>query len=192
MSIFRKVGKRLNYDAVFQKAHALAAQRAAAGEPVSNDTTVCVISSQSGTLYFGLSRYENLNGLVHNVHAEAEAIRNMQGGNEAVIQALLLLSVSSGTPILPCEHCLKSVLALHSGNIATEILMADRAVPITELVEDAEKFVRRDKPMAEGSLGGGVLMNHINSLLSMSEEEEEPEEEESKGFFGGLFKKKKK
>lgn len=185
----------MNYDAVFQKAHALAAQRAAAGDPPSDDATVCVISSQSGTLYFGLSRYENVNGLVHNVHAEAEAIRSMQGGNEAIIEALLLLSVSTGTPILPCEHCLKSVLALHSANIATEILMPDRAVPITELVEDAEKFVRRDKPMAaEAPVGGGVLMNHVNSLLNMDEEEEEPEEEEeeSKGFFGGLFKRKKK
>lgn len=185
----------MNYDAIFQKARAMAAQRLAQGTPVSPDETVCVICAQSGRLYNGSSHVENLNGIAHNVHAEAEAIRQMQGGNEAIIQALLLLSVSSGMPLLPCEHCLRSVLSLHSDNIVCEILMPDRAVPIKELIRDADKFVRHDRAeqTASAEQGAGVLLAHVNSLLNAAEDEDEPEEEEEGGgSFFGFFKRKKK
>ena len=188
----------MNYDAVFQKARALAAQRASLGEPVTQEDTVCVISSQSGRLYSGVNHVETVGGMKHNVHAEAEAIRSMQGGGEAVICSLVLIAVSTGMPILPCEHCLRSVLALHPENIQSEILMPDRAVPINELIKDAEKYVRREQPKAaeETNTGAGVLMDHVNSLLNVADELTEDEEENKdgktkKGFFGGLFKKKK-
>lgn len=186
----------MNYDAIFQKARSLAAQRASQGEPATSEDTVCVISSQSGRMYTGVSHVEKVGGTRHNVHAEAEAIRSMQGGGEAVIHALLLVSVSTGMPILPCEHCLRSVLTLHADNIQSEILMPDRAVPIRELVKDADKFIRRDTPQEPETVptGAGVLMDHVNSLLNAAEEiddDEEAEEAPKKGFFGGLFRRKK-
>lgn len=172
----------------------MAAQRAIQGNLVTPDDTVCVICSQSGTMYTGSSHVENLNGIAHNVHAEAEAIRSMQGGNEAVIHALLLLSVSTGMPILPCEHCLRSVLSLHSDNIVCEILMADRAVPIRELVKDADKYIRREKTEYNVSAGedAGVLMARVSSLLGDTEPEDEEEDDSSGGGLFGLFRKKKK
>ena len=85
----RKVVRNVNYDAIIQRAREIATQRMKSGEPVGPDDTVCVLSSASGRLFTGLNHFEMQNGAVHNVHAEIEAIRNMQVMGESVIETLL-------------------------------------------------------------------------------------------------------
>ena len=125
----------MNYDAIFQRAREIAAQRMQSGEQLMQDDTVCVICSASDTLYTGCNRRASVNGMLHNNHAEVEAIRNMQKAGEAAIRQVLLISVANGMPLLPCDQCLRNFLSIHPDNIRCEIMMHDRAVPITEFIE---------------------------------------------------------
>ena len=116
--------KIVNYDAIIQRAQEIAMQRMKSGEPIGPDDTVCVLSSASGRLFTGLNHLETQSGISHNVHAEVEAIRNMQVMGESVIQALLLISISNGMPLLPCFDCMRQILALHTDNINCQIMTA--------------------------------------------------------------------
>lgn len=129
----------MNYETIFQTAREIAQQRIRNGEPVLPDDTVCVIASVSGKLYTALNRRENVNGTIRNIHAEKEVIRSMQAAAETGIQTVLLLACSTGLPLLPCDDCMRSIIALNPDNIRCEIMMMDRAVPIAEFLEHFRK-----------------------------------------------------
>lgn len=197
----------MNYDAIIQRAQEIAMQRLKSGEPVGPDDTVCVLCSASGRLFTGLNHVEVRGGVRQNVHAELEAIRNMQVMGESVIEALLLLSISNGIPLLPCYDCMQQILALHMDNMYCEIMMQDRGVPISEFSEQikAHQKMRVSKPVAsvhrvtsvsaplpsEASNESNLLKNRVNSLLSVTADDDDEEEEktEKKKRFG-FFKKK--
>lgn len=198
----------VNYEAIFQCAHEIANQRMRSGEPISQDDTVCVICAGSGKMYSGINRRETSGSVPRNIHAEEEAIRNMQAAGEAVIQALLLISVANGMRMLPCDECMRKVLALHPDNIRCEILMPDRAVPLSEFsrklsaavhtpVNPVAKPEVHQVPSVSVPLPQGVgsdaalLKSKVNDLLGVTEEEEEEEEEVTlRSILGGFFKKK--
>ena len=125
----------MNYDAIFQRAREIAAQRMQSGERPMPDDTVCVICSGSDTLYTGCNKRATINGVLRNTHAETEAIRNMQKAGEAAVRQVLLISVANGMPLLPCDQCLRNFLSIHPDNIRCEIMMHDRAVALAEFVE---------------------------------------------------------
>lgn len=205
----RKVVRNVNYDAIIQRAREIATQRMKSGEPVGPDDTVCVLSSASGRLFTGLNHFEMQNGAVHNVHAEIEAIRNMQVMGESVIETLLLISITNGMPLLPCFDCMEQILELHTDNIHCEIMMHDRAVLLSEFSEQikaqqklrvsvqhhsVQRVTSVSAPLpAEASNEANLLKDRVNSLLSVvADDEDEPEQEEATGKKKrfGFFRKK--
>ena len=205
-----KVVESVNYDAIIQRAQEIATQRMKSGEPIGPDDTVCVLSSASGRLFTGLNRIERQGGAVHNVHAELEAIRNMQVMGESVIETLLLISITNGMPLLPCFDCMRHILSLHTDNIHCEIMMQDRAVPLSEFSEQLKAQMKAQMPMnlhsvhhvtsvsaplpPEASNEASLLKNRVNSLLSAVEDDEtdekETETESGKKKLFGFFRKK--
>ncbi len=140
------------------------------------------------------------------IHAEADAMRNMQAMGDSIVQKLLLLSVVNGMPLLPCDDCMRMILSLHTENIRCEIMMHDRAVPIAEFSEKLKAYnaarngltpdirtvtsVSVPAPPETGSTSN-LLKSRVDSLLNVGDDEDEVEEEtKKKGLFGGLFKKK--
>lgn len=187
------------------------------GEQLMPDDTVCVICSGSDTLYSGCNRRATINGMLRNTHAETEAIRNMQKAGEAAVRQVLLISVANGMPLLPCDQCLRSFLSIHPDNIRCEIMMHDRAVPITEFIEKLrhpqtahsaqyppQQSVQQSVqgiPKAEvkefrltsvsapqdGANEANLLRNRVNSLLAAADEIDEEEAEEKAAGKKGLF-----
>lgn len=196
----------MNYDSIIQRAQEIATQRLKSGEPIGPDDTVCVLCSASGRLFTGLNHIEMKAGVVHNTHAEVEALRNMQVMGETVIQALLLISIANGMPLLPCYDCMRQILSLHTDNINCNIMMHDRVVPISEFSEQikAHQKMRVSMPQTsvhrvtsvsaplppEASNESNLLKNRVNSLLSAAEEDEPEEAEDGKKKRFGFFKKK--
>lgn len=206
----------MNYDAIIQRATEIAMQRMNSGESVTPDDTVCVLCSSSGRLFTGLNRFEKKGGMIHNVHAELEAIHNMQVMGESVIQAMLLISITNGMPLLPCFDCMRQILALHTDNIYCEIMMQDRAVPIAEFSEQLKAQARMQSSVpnisiqqvasVSASLTGeakndaSLIKNRVNSLLSVvqdsDDDEAEPaadtdaQDDEGKKKRFGFFRKK--
>ena len=201
--------KTLNYDAIIQRAREIATQRMKSGEPVGPDDTVCVLCSASGRLFTGLNHADMQNGVLHNTHAEIEAIRNMQVMGESVIEALLLISITNGMPLLPCFDCMQHILALHTDNIHCEIMMQDRAVLLSEFTEQikaqqkmrasvhqptVQRVTSVSAPLPpEASNEANLLKSRVNSLLTVvadDEDEEEEKQDSGKKKLFGFFKKK--
>lgn len=196
--------KGVNYDAIFQRAHEIANQRIRSGEPVLPDDTVCVLSTGSDKLFTGLNHREQAGGSIRNIHAEVEAIRNMQAAGESHIRTLLLISTANGMPMLPCDNCMMSIIALNPENNRCEIMMMDRAVPISEFID---KLRPMGRPLAtpgvnsvtsvsvqvrDATNDANLLKSRVNSLLDSIEDEadEDDAKPQKKKRFGGLFKKK--
>ena len=203
---------------IFQTGRELINQRIRSGEPLLPDDTVCVIAAASGRLYTGLNRRETVNGAVRNVHAEAEAMRSMQASSETAIRTVLLLSCANGSPLLPCDECMRNIIALHPDNIRCEIMMMDRAVPIAEFADrfHPKQNMQVSQPYAqaapaatsvsvtsvsavsvqvpEASNDAGLLRSKVSSLLNSVDDDEDAADKtqkpEKKKRFGGLFGKK--
>lgn len=198
----------MNYEAIIQRATEIAKQRMMSGERIMPDDTVCVLCSSSGRLFTGLSHFVNQGGMIQNIHAELEAIRNMQIMGESVIDSMLLISIVNGMPLLPCFDCMRKILSLHTDNIYCEIMMQDRAVPLAEFSDQLRaQAVRTTLPnlgiqrVASVSVPlptevrneANLIKDRVNSLLNVADDEEdqiaETEDEDKKKRFG-LFRKK--
>lgn len=198
----------MNYEAIIQRATEIAKQRMMSGERIMPDDTVCVLCSSSGRLFTGLSHFVNQGGMIQNIHAELEAIRNMQIMGESVIDSMLLISIVNGMPLLPCFDCMRQILSLHTDNIYCEIMMQDRAVPLAEFSDQLRaQAVRTTLPnlgiqrVASVSVPlptevrneANLIKDRVNSLLNVADDEEdqiaETEDENKKKRFG-LFRKK--
>ena len=99
----------MNSEAIFNAAHSTAIKLFESGAFITPADTVCSIESGSGRIYTGISRAD-MNALIH---AEVDAVRNMQAAGENVIKALLLISTQNRTPMLPCNNCLGYILSQH-------------------------------------------------------------------------------
>lgn len=198
----------MNYEAIIQRATEIAKQRMMSGERIMPDDTVCVLCSSSGRLFTGLSHFVNQGGMIQNIHAELEAIRNMQIMGESVIESMLLISIVNGMPLLPCFDCMRQILSLHTDNIYCEIMMQDRAVSLAEFSDQLRaQAVRTTLPnlgiqrVASVSVPlptevrneANLIKDRVNSLLNVADDEEdqiaETEDGDKKKRFG-LFRKK--
>jgi len=190
----------MNYDAMFQRAFEIANQQYQLGQYYDQDDTICVLCTRSGMLYTGVNKKENVNGMIMNIHAEADAIRAMQSNGESAIAGVLLISSLNRTPLLPCEHCMRWILSLHPDNVCCEILMHDRAVPISEFSVSAASGLQPAAPFPDrspasvtlsesASNDSSLIMGRINDLLG-DEEEKTTEQPKEKKRFGGLFRRK--
>ncbi len=201
----------MNYEAIIQRATEIAKQRMMSGERIMPDDTVCVLCSSSGRLFTGLSHFVNQGGILQNVHAEVEAIRNMQIMGENAIDSLLLISIVNGMPLLPCFDCMRQILALHTDNIYCEIMMQDRAVPLVEFSDQLRAQTMRStlpnmgvQRVASVSVplpvdvrnDSSLIKDRVNSLLSVADddddelEELEKQEDGDKKKLFGFFRKK--
>ncbi|MCQ2417800.1 MAG: cytidine deaminase [Oscillospiraceae bacterium] len=193
----------MDYDMMFRKAQEMTMYRQQNGSFISPEDTICVIASENGRIFTGMNRYEEINGQMVNIHAEAETIKSLQLAKESGIQTVLLVSASTGVPMLPCQHCLRSIALLATQNGTCEIMMHDRAVPITELSEFTKSQpVQPSNPAKLGNdqlhstnlsvsvgVGSQILKNRVSSLLEGMDDTDE-EEKSRKGILGGLFKRK--
>ena len=116
-------------DMIFTTALNIANVRAGSGELISQAETICVIQTNSGRVYSGISHFDQT-GIY--VHAEIEAVNGMQTSGENVITGLLLIGTLSKTPILPCANCIGYILSLNMENNNAVILMQDRMLNINE------------------------------------------------------------
>ena len=121
------------YEFMYNVALDIVNKRTEAGEYISPDDTVCVIYSNTGRLYTGLSRMEQNAGQLNLVHAEIEAIRNMQGFGDSGIESLLLLHASSRSFMFPCNSCMNYILSLNPANSQCWVWGPDRLMRISEL-----------------------------------------------------------
>ena len=205
----------MTYEMIFQQAREASAQRMRSGDPLLPDDTVCVIASASGKLYTGFNRRENVNGTLRNIHAELEAMRAMQSAGETVICTVLLLSCANGMPLLPCDNCMRSIVALNPENMRCEIMMMDRAVPLAQFLSSimpnrnpqasmqVSQPYTQAKPtvtsvsavsvqVPEATNDADLLRSKVTDLLNTvdDDEAEDAEKPEKKKRFGGLFRKK--
>lgn len=121
------------YEFMYNVALDIVNKKTASGEPVSPDDTVCVIYSNTGRMYTGMSKIDNQRGMVNLIHAEVDAIRNMQSFGDSGIESLLLMHVYSRSLMLPCGNCLNYVLSLNPVNSQCWIWGPERLMRITEL-----------------------------------------------------------
>ncbi len=116
-------------DMLFSTANTIANARVESGEIIAQEETICVIQTNSGRIYSGVSYLDNMGAYVH---AEIEAIRNMQIAGENSIIGLLLISTFNRIPMLPCSNCMSYIMSLGMDNQSIYILMADRMINIAE------------------------------------------------------------
>lgn len=95
--------------------------------------TVCVISSRSGRVYNGVSHVEMMNGVPTPIHAEVDAIRNMQNLGEYVVDTLVLIDAATRSPMLPCNNCISYILSLNPENQMGSVAMPDRLIPLPQV-----------------------------------------------------------
>jgi cytidine deaminase len=177
---------------------------------IEPNTTVCVILAQSGRVYNGVSQNE--------VHAEIDAVRNMQRFNENAIEALILVDANSRLALLPCPNCIRYMISLNPINTNAMVNMPDRPVPFQEILaqnpvaqpgpyNSVQQLVSvsatRSSMVVTGRSKSSLLSGKVSDLLSVAEEEEQTDEDlelmneltestqkKKGGLLGGLFGKK--
>lgn len=121
------------YEFMYNIAMDLINARLESGEYITPEDTVCAVFTRSGKIYTGISRTENFGGQMVSVHAEIDAIRNMQAYNENAIEAIILALVAARTIILPCNNCISYILSLDSQNSQSWVVVTDRLIRLDEI-----------------------------------------------------------
>ncbi len=124
----------MTFEAIYNIALEVANARSQSGEVIAPDETICVIFSRTGRVYNGVSRKEMMNGAPVSVHAEIEAMRNMQTyGNETAVDSMVLIDTVNRSPMLPCSGCLNYIVSMNPENSMGCIVMPDRMIPLSEM-----------------------------------------------------------
>jgi cytidine deaminase len=190
------------YSAAMEVINSVAASRGF----IEPNTTVCVIYTRSGRLFNGVS--------VNDVHAEIEAVRNMQSFGENAVDSIILVDASSRVAMLPCFNCISMIISMNPMNNSAVVSMPDRAVSFQEVLSQnplgynpvpQPRGLRNSMPASSvvitGRSNGDLLNSKLSSLMAASNQEESDEDKElleelegetkgKRGFFGSLFGKK--
>lgn len=177
---------------------------------IEPNTTVCIILAKSGRVFNGVSHNE--------VHAEVEAVRNMQSFNENAVETLILVDANTRVALLPCINCIRYIISLNPVNTGAMVNMPDRPVPFQEVMaqNQAQAYASvhqsvnlvsatRSSMVMTGKSKSALLSGKVNGLLAATKEEEQTDEDidlmneladsvnnKKKGLFGGIFGKKEK
>jgi cytidine deaminase len=117
----------MTFEAIYNIALEVANARAQSGEYIAPDETICVICSRTGRVYNGVSHM--------GVHAEIEAMRNMQTyGNEVAVESMVLIATISRSPMLPCTGCINYIISMSPENSMGCVVMPDRMIPLSEML----------------------------------------------------------
>ena len=178
------------------------------GGIIEPNTPVCVISSNSGRVFNGVSH--------GGVHAEIEAVRNMQGFGENTVDCIILVDAASRNAMLPCYNCFSFIISQNPMNANAFVAMPDRMIPIQELsaqnplgfapAPQSRMFnnsMGHSSVVISGRSNGELLSGRLNSLMAAAAQEDSDEDKElleeleretenkkKRGLFGGLFGKK--
>ena len=125
----------MTFEAIYNIALEVANARAQSGEYIAPDETICVIFSRTGRVYNGVSRMEMMNGAPMSVHAEIDAMRNMQTyGNEVAVDSMVLIDTINRSPMLPCGGCVSYIVSMSPENAMGCVVMPDRMIPLSEIM----------------------------------------------------------
>jgi len=115
----------MNTNDTINAAHTVAIQLLESNTFISPEDTVCSVKSRSGRIFTGASHM--------NIHAEIEAIRNMQAAVEGIVDELVLISTQTRVQLLPCNNCVGYILSLHPENANCAVIMPDRAIRLADV-----------------------------------------------------------
>lgn len=131
----------MTFEAIYNIALEVANARAQSGEYIAPDETICVIFSRTGRVYNGVSRVDMSNGAPMSIHAEIEAMRNMQTyGNETAVDSIVLIDTINRSPMLPCNGCVNYIVSMSPENAMGGVVMPDRTIPFSEIMGMAGGF----------------------------------------------------
>lgn len=108
-------------------------KRRESGNIIGSDDTVCVLCTNTGNIYTGISGLETINGMTNLFHAETDAVKTMMSHGESVIESVSVFSSLSLAPILPCNSCLSMIVSLTPENINTVIVTPSGNIKITDI-----------------------------------------------------------
>jgi deoxycytidylate deaminase len=202
----------MNFNEIYQAAMDVINYTAASRNGIMEaGATVCVLASVTGRVYNGVSH--------QNVHAEIEAVRNMQAYGENAITTIILVDANTRLALLPCINCLNYILTLNPVNYNAFVAMPDRPVPFSEVLQNNNsvsvqlnsgqvsmntRSAQVSSMVISGRAKGGVLKGKVTGMmkaatelesdedLDLIEELEEAAREKKEGRKGlfGLFGKK--
>lgn len=121
---------------------------------VAPNTTVCVLVTKSGRVFNGVSHNE--------VHAEIEAVRNMQGFNENTVDSIIVVDANTRLAMLPCANCIRHILTLNPINNDAMVCMPDRPVPFRELITPAAP----QAPVYGSALPAGQVSGPVSGQIA--------------------------
>ena len=121
------------YSKMMEAARSRVQQYLQSGAMVRPMDTVCVIYTQSGRVYSGMSHTSLHRGQVMVTHAEVEAVQNMLAFHETSIQVIMLLNAYTGKPMLPCTDCIRYIISLKPENSECQIMLNQSSVSISEI-----------------------------------------------------------
>ena len=125
----------MTFEAIYNIALEVANARTQSGEYIAPDETICVICSRTGRVYNGVSHMEMMNGAPMSVHAEIEAMRNMQTyGNEVAVDSMVLIDTINRSPMLPCTGCINYIISMSPENSMGYVVMPDRMISLSEML----------------------------------------------------------
>lgn len=125
----------MTFEAIYNIALEVANARTQSGEYIAPDETICVICSRTGRVYNGVSHMEMMNGAPMSVHAEIEAMRNMQTyGNEVAVDSMVLIDTINRSPMLPCTGCVNYIMSMSPENSMARVIMPDRMISLPEML----------------------------------------------------------
>ncbi len=117
------------YDFMLNAAADLAKKRVESGFPVNPDDTICILYTNIGNIYTGVSSI-NTNGIIH---AEIDAVNSMRSHGEGIIQAITVLNIRTLSPILPCNSCINYIISINPENIKCMVVIPNGNIRITEV-----------------------------------------------------------
>lgn len=123
----------INYNIISNVASDIVKKRRENGITISSDDTVCVLCTNTGNIYTGISGLETRNGLTSIFHAEVDAVNNMKQHGESIIESVSVFSSVSLSPILPCNSCLTMIVSLAPENLNTVIVTPTGNIKVTEI-----------------------------------------------------------
>jgi cytidine deaminase len=197
----------MNFNEIYQAAVEVINYAVSSRGFVEPGTTVCVLATSSGRVYNGVSR--------PNVHAEIEAVRNMQTYGENAVTTIILVDATTRLAMLPCVNCINYILTLNPANYGAVVAMPDRPVPLPEILQTSGASMQFGGGVSRGSISasvssmvisgrakGSVLKEKVGGLMNAGTDFEDDDDlieelkdaarekaEGKKGFFG-LFGKK--
>lgn len=183
----------IDFNQIYKMATDLISYLASSRGYIEPNTTVCVILAKSGRVFNGVSHNE--------VHAEVEAVRNMQSFNESAVESLILVDAGTRLAMLPCPNCIRFITSLNPANAAAMVNMPDRPVPFREILPPSQPLPQgmpvsvnpvsgympvqqqvavsatRSSMVMTGRSKAALLNGKVNGLLAAAQNEDQTDED---------------